>query len=160
MQGLRGRDLKSQTQMSDKQGMTVETKSIRLSTRGFCDVQNVTDQIESALSSTGLSNGVVTVFVPGATAGVTTLEFEPGCVQDLKAAFERLSSEYSDYAHNARWGDGNGFSHIRAALLGASLQVPFAKKKLLVGTWQQVVVVDFDNRPRRREIILQFIGEL
>ncbi len=139
--------------------MMVETRSIELSSKGFCDVQDITFPIQSALSSTGLSKGVLTVFVPGATAGVTTIEFEPGCVQDLKATFERLVSEYSDYSHNARWGDGNGFSHVRAALLGASLQVPFASKRLLTGTWQQIVLVDFDNRPRRREVILQFMGE-
>lgn len=139
--------------------MAVETRSIQLSTKGFCDVRDITDEVQSALASTALSKGVVTVFVPGATAGLTTLEFEPGCIQDLKAAFERLVSEQADYAHNARWGDGNGFSHLRAALLGASLQVPFASKRLLTGTWQQIVLVDFDNRPRRREVILQFVGE-
>ena len=139
--------------------MPVISKTIQLSTRGFCDVVDITPQIDAALHSVELRCGVVTVFVPGATAGVTTLEFEPGCVQDLKEAFERLVSEHASYAHNARWGDGNGFSHIRAALLGASLQVPFLKRKLLTGTWQQIVLVDFDNRPRRREVILQFMGE-
>jgi secondary thiamine-phosphate synthase enzyme len=139
--------------------MLIVTKTLQLSTRGFCDVVNVTEQIEAALRTTQLTAGVVTIFVPGATAGVTTLEFEPGCVQDLKDAFERLASQHADYAHNARWGDGNGFSHTRAALLGASLQVPFSNKSLLTGTWQQVVLVDFDNRPRRREIVLQFVGE-
>jgi secondary thiamine-phosphate synthase enzyme len=139
--------------------MQIVTKTVQLSTRGFCDVLSITEPVETALRETLLRNGVVTVFVPGATAGLTTLEFEPGCVRDLKEAFERLASQYADYAHNARWGDGNGFSHIRAALLGASLQVPFSERRLLTGTWQQVVLVDFDNRPRRREVILQFIGE-
>jgi secondary thiamine-phosphate synthase enzyme len=140
--------------------MPIITKTIQLSTRGFCDVVDITPQIDAALRAVELRGGVVTIFVPGATAGLTTLEFEPGCVQDLKDAFERLVSEHASYAHNARWGDGNGFSHIRAALLGASLQVPFSEKKLLLGTWQQVVLVDFDNRPRRREVILQFMGEI
>jgi secondary thiamine-phosphate synthase enzyme len=140
--------------------MPVISKTIQFSTRGFCDVVDITPQIDAALQSVGLRSGVVTVFVPGATAGVTTLEFEPGCVQDLKETFERLVSEHASYAHNARWGDGNGFSHIRGALLGASLQVPFSEKKLLTGTWQQIVLVDFDNRPRRREVILQFLGEM
>ena len=103
--------------------------------------------------------GVIALFVPGSTAGLTTLEYEPGCVQDLQDALERLVPRTAHYAHNARWGDGNGFSHIRAALLGPSLQVPFSGKELRVGTWQQVVLVDFDNRPRQREILLQFIGE-
>jgi secondary thiamine-phosphate synthase enzyme len=139
--------------------MQIVTKTVQLSTRGFCDVLSITEPVETALRETLLRNGVVTVFVPGATAGLTTLEFEPGCVRDLKEAFERLASQHANYAHNARWGDGNGFSHIRAALLGASLQVPFSERRLLTGTWQQVVLVDFDNRPRRREVILQFIGE-
>jgi secondary thiamine-phosphate synthase enzyme len=139
--------------------MPVITKTIQLSTHGFCDVVDITPQIGAALGAVELRSGVVTVFVPGATAGLTTLEFESGCMQDLKDAFERLVSEHASYAHNARWGDGNGFSHIRAALLGASLQIPFSEKKLLTGTWQQVVLVDFDNRPRCREVILQFMGE-
>jgi secondary thiamine-phosphate synthase enzyme len=139
--------------------MKIVTTNIQLSTRGFCDVLSITDPVEAALAETSLRNGMVTVFVPGATAGLTTLEFEPGCVRDLKEAFERLVSQDADYAHNARWGDGNGFSHIRAALLGPSLHVPFSEKRLLTGTWQQIVLVDFDNRPRRREVVLQFIGE-
>jgi secondary thiamine-phosphate synthase enzyme len=139
--------------------MAVVTQTIQISTRGFCDVVNITDPIEAALQATSLHKGVVTVFVPGATAGLTTIEFESGCVRDLKDAFERIASQYAEYAHNARWGDGNGFSHIRAALLGASLQVPFSNKRLLTGTWQQIVLVDFDNRSRQREVILQFIGE-
>lgn len=140
--------------------MPVATKTLQLSTRGFCDVIDLTERVEAALQDTDLRNGVVTVFVPGATAGVTTIEFEAGCVEDLRETFERLAPQDAHYAHNARWGDGNGFSHIRAALLGASLQVPFSDKRLLTGTWQQIVLVDFDNRPRRREVILQFVGEL
>jgi secondary thiamine-phosphate synthase enzyme len=139
--------------------MSVETRTIRLSTKGFCDVVDITSEVESALAGQKLSNGVVTLFVPGSTAGLTTLEYESGCVQDLQDAAERLVPQTARYAHNARWGDGNGFSHIRAALLGPSLQVPFSNKALKTGTWQQVVLVDFDNRPRRREIILQFMGE-
>ena len=120
---------------------------------------DITDEIQAALDETQLVDGVVTIFVAGATAGVTTIEFESGCVQDLKKTFERLVPQGEQYAHNARWGDGNGFSHIRASLLGASLQVPFTRKSLLTGTWQQIVLVDFDNRPRHREVILQFMGE-
>ncbi len=139
--------------------MSVETRMIRLSTQGFCDVVDITAEVEAALASQTIANGVVTLFVPGSTAGLTTLEYEPGCVQDLQDAAERLAPQTARYAHNARWGDGNGFSHIRAALLGPSLQVPFTNRELTTGTWQQLVLVDFDNRPRRREIVLQFMGE-
>lgn len=139
--------------------MPVERRTIRLSTRGFCDVVDITPEIESALDGQSLSAGVITLFVPGSTAGLTTLEYEPGCIQDLQDALERLVPQAARYAHNARWGDGNGFSHIRAALLGPSLQVPFADRELKIGTWQQVVLVDFDNRPRQRKVLLQFIGE-
>ena len=111
------------------------------------------------MGATGLSEGTVTIFVPGSTAGLTTIEYESGCIRDLKQAFERIAPMDADYAHNARWGDGNGFAHVRAALLGASLHVPFSEKHLLTGTWQQIILVDFDNRPRRREVILQFVGE-
>lgn len=139
--------------------MPVESRTIHLSTRGFCDVVDITPEIESALAGQSLLTGVVTLFVPGSTAGLTTLEYEPGCIQDLQDALERLLPQAAHYVHNARWGDGNGFSHIRAALLGPSLQVPFADRELKTGTWQQVVLVDFDNRPRQRKVLLQFIGE-
>ena len=140
--------------------MTVETSLIQISTRGFCDVVDITGKVESALASLReITEGIVTLFLPGSTAGLTTIEYETGCVEDLKNAFERLVPQGNQYAHNARWGDGNGFSHIRAALLGPSLHIPFAQKRLMTGTWQQIVLVDFDNRPRRREIILQFLGE-
>jgi len=140
--------------------MPVETKLIEVSTLGFCDVVNVTEKVESVLDSLRqMSAGTVTLFVPGATAGLTTIEYESGCVEDLKVMFERLVPRDAQYAHNARWGDGNGFSHIRAALLGPSLQIPFAKRRLLTGTWQQIILVDFDNRPRVREVVLQFLGE-
>jgi len=140
--------------------MPVETKLIQVSTHGFCDVVDLTAKVETALDSLKeITEGVVTLFVSGSTAGLTTIEYESGCIEDLKAAFQRLAPEDYHYAHNARWGDGNGFSHIRAALLGPSLRVPFTRKKLLTGTWQQIVLVDFDNRPRRRELVLQFIGE-
>jgi len=140
--------------------MTVETSLIQISTRGFCDVVNITDKVEAALASLKtITAGTVTLFVPGSTAGLTTIEYESGCIEDLKDAFERLAPQGSQYAHNARWGDGNGFSHIRAALLGPSLHVPFLQQRLMTGTWQQIVLVDFDNRPRRREIVIQVLGE-
>ena len=140
--------------------MRVETKSIQVSTKGFCDIIDITDSVRSALSSIeDLTQGSVTLFVAGSTAGLTTIEYESGCIEDLKAAFERMAPQAAHYAHNSRWGDGNGFAHIRAALLGPTIQIPFSGKKLLTGSWQQIVLVDFDNRPRRREIILQFLGE-
>ncbi len=139
--------------------MPVETKTIEVATRGFCDIIDITRKVESVLSSSRLSDGTVTLFVPGSTAGITTVEYESGCVEDLKQAFERLAPMGGHYSHNARWGDGNGFAHVRAAMLGASLSVPFSEKRLLTGTWQQIILVDFDNRSRRREIILQLVGE-
>jgi secondary thiamine-phosphate synthase enzyme len=140
--------------------MIVEATLIQIATRGFCDVVNITDKVEGALASLKtMTVGTVTLFVPGSTAGLTTIEYESGCIEDLKDAFERLAPQSSQYAHNARWGDGNGFSHIRAALLGPSLHIPFSQKRLMTGTWQQIVLVDFDNRPRRREIIIQVLGE-
>ena len=101
----------------------------------------------------------MTVFVPGSTAGITTIEYESGAVRDFQEAIERIAPKSIHYHHDQRWGDGNGYSHVRAALLGASLTVPFSSSKLLLGTWQQIILVDFDNRPRTRNILLQIIGE-
>jgi secondary thiamine-phosphate synthase enzyme len=139
--------------------MTVITKEIETDTRGNNDILDLTPLVEKALSAIAMKDGQVTVFIPGSTAGVTTIEFEPGAVKDLKEVFERLIPRNLDYEHNRRWGDGNGFSHVRAALCKASLTVPFSDRRLLLGTWQQIILVDFDNRPRRRSIILQFMGE-
>lgn len=139
--------------------MSVETKYFNIDTDGNCDVLDITPYIKSSLDESGISNGTLTVFVPGSTAGITTIEFESGAVSDLKEMFSMLVPEDRFYAHNERWGDGNGHSHIRASLLGPSLSIPFSSSKLILGTWQQVVLVDFDNRPRKREIILQITGE-
>ena len=139
--------------------MTVVTKEIQIDTRGYNDILDLTPLVEEALSAVALKDGQVTIFVPGSTAGVTTIEYEPGAVKDLKEAFERLIPRDMDYEHNRRWGDGNGFSHVRAALCKASLTVPFSNRRLLLGTWQQIVLVDFDNRTRKRRVILQFLGE-
>ncbi|MGI9553669.1 MAG: secondary thiamine-phosphate synthase enzyme YjbQ [Thermodesulfobacteriota bacterium] len=139
--------------------MAVETKIIELSTNGDCDVVDITRGVESAVRESSISSGTITVFVPGSTAGVTTIEYESGAISDLKEVFSKLVPENEFYAHNARWGDGNGHSHIRASILGPSLSIPFQSSALITGTWQQVIVVDFDNRPRNREIILQIIGE-
>ncbi len=135
------------------------TSSFSVSTKGFNDVINITDKVTAALQHASAANGIATIFVPGSTAGITTIEFESGAVEDLKKAIERLVPQDLHYDHNARWGDGNGFSHIRAALLGPSITVPFTNHRLRLGTWQQLILVDFDNRPRTREIVVQFIGD-
>ncbi len=137
----------------------VIAKSIKLNTHGETDIIDITRKVERLLSDTKLKNGVVTIFVPGSTGGLTTIEYEPGVVDDLKSAFERVAPRDGHYAHNARWGDGNGFSHVRASMLGPSINVPFSNGKLTLGTWQQIIFTDFDNRSRSRELILQFIGE-
>jgi len=138
--------------------MAVQSSTISLTAKGFTDVVDLTGQIAEVVSSGTTNDGIVTVFVPGSTAGITTIEFESGAVEDLKDAIDRLFPHDLHYAHNVRWGDGNGFSHVRSAMLGPSLTVPFSGKTLLLGTWQQIVLVDFDNRPRRREVVVQVIG--
>ncbi len=137
----------------------VITKKISLSTKGECAMVDITPQVEQQLAEAGISNGVVTVFVAGSTAGVTTIEFEPGLTSDFQDMWQRIIPKNIPYNHDQRWGDGNGYSHVRASLLGASLVVPFSDKRLTLGTWQQIVLVDFDNRPRSRQIILQITGD-
>lgn len=137
----------------------VTTKSIQLNTKGHTDILDITGQIRSAISQSDITNGIVTIFTPSATSGITTIEFERGCIQDLKRLFDEIIGSDRHYAHNARWGDGNGHSHVRAALLGPSLTIPFVEKEIIMGTWQQIIFVDFDNRPRQRKLILQLLGE-
>jgi secondary thiamine-phosphate synthase enzyme len=137
----------------------VITESISLKTNGDCDVINITHHVEEQILKNNLKNGIVTVFVTGSTAGVTTIEYESGLVADIKEAFERIAPKNIPYAHNETWGDGNGYSHIRASLLGASLVIPFENRKMVLGTWQQIVLIDFDIRPRRREVVIQLTGE-
>jgi secondary thiamine-phosphate synthase enzyme len=139
--------------------MSVQTETIQLSSLGNGDIHDITADIAQALQRSGLTRGVVVIFCPSSTSALTTLEFEPGCVRDLQRLFDEIASPKREYAHNARWGDGNGHSHVRAALLGPSLTVPFMGGRLTLGTWQQIVYVDFDNRRRRRELIVQIIGE-
>lgn len=139
--------------------MAVHQTRFFVSSKGFADVHDVTGQAARAVAASGLRDGIVTVFVPGSTAGVTTIEFESGAVEDLRAAIERIAPRDIHYAHNTRWGDGNGFAHVQAALLGPSVSVPLAGGELLLGTWQQIVLVDFDNRPRERGVIIQVVGE-
>jgi len=138
--------------------MNVETYHIEINTRGNCDLIDITDSVRNTVVESGLESGTVTAFIPGSTAAITTIEYESGAVNDFKAAVERLAPRNIRYDHDARWGDGNGFSHVRAALLGPSLSIPFNQKRLLLGTWQQIVLVDFDNRPRSRKINLQLVG--
>jgi len=138
--------------------INVKSETIRLRTRGHTDVVDITERIEALLRHTGVESGIVTVFVIGSTAGITTIEFEPGLVQDIKAAFQRVAPTDARYEHHERWGDDNGHSHIRASLLGPGLTIPFNDKKLCLGTWQQVVLVDFDTQAREREIICQVLG--
>lgn len=137
----------------------VVTKSIKVKSKGETDIIDITPDVADALKASRLKNGIVNVFVPGATGGITTVEYESGLVEDLKVAFEKLAPRKGEYVHNQRWGDGNGFSHIRASLLGASFAVPFVQGKMTLGTWQQIIFIDFDNRPRSREIVVQMVGE-
>lgn len=125
---------------------------------GGSHVYDVTEQVRQIVEREGLREGLATVFIPGATASVTTIEFESGAVADLRRAVEQLAPLRQHYRHDARWGDGNGFSHVRAALLGPSLAVPVAGGRLLLGTWQQIVVVDHDNRARSRRVVVQLLG--
>ncbi len=137
--------------------MTTET--IGLNTQGHCDIIDITPQVEQQLTESAIDSGIVTIFVTGSTAGLTTIEYEPGLISDLKEMWQRLVPENIPYGHDRAWGDGNGHSHIRASLLGASLVIPFSHKRLLLGTWQQIVLLDFDNRPRSRKLVIQIMGE-
>jgi len=137
----------------------VVTRIISLQTKGECDIVDITPQVEREVAEAGINSGVVTLFVTGSTAGVTTIEFESGLLADFQDVWQRIVPKNTPYNHDRAWGEGNGYSHIRASLLGASLIVPFNDKKLTLGTWQQIVLVDFDNRPRSRQVALQIMGE-
>ena len=139
--------------------MKVISDSISISTQGFSDMKDLTSEVTKKLSDSGLQNGIVNLFVPGSTGGLTTIEYESGLVKDFTEFMEKIIPSDRTYHHDARWGDGNGFSHVRSALLGPSLTVPFSNGQLTLGTWQQIIFVDFDNRARNRTIALQFIGE-
>ena len=139
--------------------MPVKTVFISLNTNGNADIRDITDQVASAISNSGLQSGTATVFCPSATSALTTIEYESGALSDLRRLFDEIASTNREYAHNERWHDGNGHSHVRAALLGPSLTIPFVDGQLTLGTWQQVIYVDFDNRPRQRKLVVQLIGE-
>ncbi len=137
----------------------VVTRKISLQSKGHCDIIDITPQVEQQLAEAEVNSGTVTLFVTGSTAGISTIEYESGLISDFQSMWERNVPKNIPYNHDRRWGDGNGYSHVRASLLGASLVVPFNNKRLTLGTWQQIVVVDFDNRPRSRQILLQIMGE-
>lgn len=137
----------------------VITENISLRTQGKTEILDITDQVAFKVSNSGVKNGIATVFIAGSTAGITTIEFESGLVTDFEALWKRIAPDNIPYEHNERWGDGNGYAHIRASLLGPSLTIPVINGKLSLGTWQQVIVVDFDNRPRHRQVIIQMMGE-
>ncbi len=140
--------------------MAVETHTFEIETRGNNEVLNLTDLVAERLKTAEIACGIATVFVVGSTAGLTTTEFEPGLVnRDLKAAFEGIAPEDGQYLHEETWHDDNGHSHIRASLLGPSVVIPFVDRELQLGTWQQIVLIDFDTRPRSRRILLQILGE-
>jgi secondary thiamine-phosphate synthase enzyme len=131
----------------------------QISTRGNCDVLDITRQVERIVSASRVRTGIVNISGIGSTLGITTLEFEPGCVADLKRALEKVAPSTKDYAHNARWGDENGYSHLRSALVGTAKSYPIADGEVRIGTWQQIVLCDFDDRPRDREVVVTVVGE-
>ncbi|HVO75361.1 MAG TPA: secondary thiamine-phosphate synthase enzyme YjbQ [Ignavibacteriaceae bacterium] len=139
--------------------MTIETHSINVKTRGNTDIIDITDEVQEKISASDFTEGSVLVFAGGSTAGITTIEYEPGLLKDYPEFFEKLVPSNKNYQHDNTWHDGNGYSHIRAALQGASFTVPFLKGKMMLGTWQQIILVDFDNRSRHRNIIVQITGK-
>ena len=139
--------------------MPVETRTLKVKSKAETDLVNITSEVQKAVSESKIRSGIATVFVPGSTASVSTIEFEPNLVQDFKDCMERLAPSGMKYRHTETWGDDNGKSHVRATLMGPSLTVPFKEKKLLLGSWQQIVLLDFDVPGREREIIVQVVGE-
>ncbi|MGB7949242.1 MAG: secondary thiamine-phosphate synthase enzyme YjbQ [Candidatus Binatia bacterium] len=139
--------------------VTIRTKKLSEKTAGFCDLIDITAKVRAQIETEKIQRGVVTLFVSGSTAALTTIEYESGLVQDLKEFVEKLIPSDRRYHHDDRWGDDNGFSHLRATVFGPSLAIPIENGAPLLGTWQQIVLLDFDNRPRTREIIVQLIGE-
>jgi secondary thiamine-phosphate synthase enzyme len=136
----------------------IHTDSIQLSTRGHADMHDLTSDVDRIVRETGMQDGVVTLFTPSSTSALTTIEFESGALNDLRRALDEIAPPDQDYQHNLRWGDGNGHSHLRAALLGPSLSIPFTAGRMTLGTWQQILFIDFDVRSRKRKIVVQVIG--
>ncbi len=139
--------------------MAVITEFFTISSNGFSEVINITEQVADIVGDSGVTSGIATVFASGATAGITTTEYEPGLQRDIPEFLEKLAPSKRTYYHDKTWGDGNGFSHIRATFIGPSLTVPFSESRLLLGTWQQIIVIDCDNKARNRSIVVQVMGE-
>lgn len=139
--------------------MAVETKTLEFVTKGRGEIINITSDVDAALKKSSVQNGIITIFVPGSTAALTTMEFEPGLVKDFNRLWDKFIPEDVEYSHNMKWHDNNGHSHLRSSMVGPSLTVPFANKILLLGNYQQIVLIDFDNRGREREIVCQILGE-
>jgi len=137
----------------------IKTEELRFASKGYCHIVNITDDIREKVSASGIDSGNVTIFTPSATSALTTIEYEPGLLQDLPEFFERILPSSKSYNHDQTWHDGNGFSHMRAALIGPDVTVPFVNGDLCLGTWQNIVFLDFDNRNRNRRLIIQIIGE-
>ncbi|HEC35002.1 MAG TPA: YjbQ family protein [Anaerolineae bacterium] len=137
----------------------VVTRELRLNTQGHCDVRDITGEVAQVVRKSGLMAGTVTVFCPGSTAGLTTIEYEDGVIADLEQVLDEIVPPDRNYRHHLRWGDDNGHAHVRAALIGPSLTVPFVEGRLTLGTWQQIVFCDFDTRPRSRRLVVQIVGE-
>ncbi len=139
--------------------MTVKTVTLQISTRGEADMLDITELVADAVLASGVQDGIVTLFCPSATSALTTIEYESGCLSDLRRLFDEIVDPAREYRHNLRWGDGNGHAHVRAALLGPSLTVPFVEGRLTLGVWQQIIYLDFDNRPRQRQLVVQISGD-
>jgi secondary thiamine-phosphate synthase enzyme len=139
--------------------MQIKLNHIFLTTHGNTDIIDITQRVIDCLHSSNFVNGLVTIFCPSSTSGVTTIEYEPGVIQDLQKIFDTIVPSDYDYQHDEAWHDGNGHSHIRSALLKTSLTIPFVEGRMTLGTWQQIVYIDFDTKPRKREIIIQILGE-
>ncbi|MGO4879369.1 MAG: secondary thiamine-phosphate synthase enzyme YjbQ [Bryobacteraceae bacterium] len=139
--------------------MPVLQKSFRVSTRGHSDVLDITAQVERIVADSGVRHGIVNIAGVGSTLGIITIEFESGCVADLRRALEQIAPADADYAHNARWGDGNGYAHLRSALVGTARSFPVVEGQIGTGTWQQIVLCDFDNRARDRQVLVTVVGE-
>lgn len=140
--------------------MKVHTTRLTEKTEGFCDIVDITAKVQEQVQKEKIQRGLATLFVSGSTAALTTIEHEPGLLKDMKEILEKLIPSNKKYHHDDRWGDDNGFSHLRASLFGPSLQIPIESGRLLLGTWQQIVLLDFDNRPRTREVVIQIMGEV
>lgn len=139
--------------------MLCRTAMINIDTTSGTDILDLTEHVMAIVSESGIADGLLVVFTPGSTAGVTTIEYESGAVEDLRSALERIAPVDGDYEHNLRWGDGNGYSHVRGALVGPSLTVPVVAGRPDLGTWQQIILCDFDNRPRSRKVRIQIVGD-